>query len=134
MHRGGLPQPIAFFLLASPDKRAAAEFRGDFIEGFGLLARRCLGAVEFQEKHRRFRIVEARIGVDRLDRDGVEQFDPGDWNAHLDRGDHGVHRIVDRREWANAGGDALRNANSRNVMLVSTPRVPSEPTNSRVRS
>ena len=62
-----------------------------------------LRACRLDEQAGAFRIARAAVGVDRRERPGIEQLEPGDGRAGGDCGRRGPARRVDRRE-----GDALR--------------------------
>ena len=83
-----------------PVERPAAEFGRDLAEALGLLGDAGLGAVEFEEQHRRLRQAELGIDVDRPHLQRVEQFDARDRNAGLDGQDGGVAAGLDRRKRA----------------------------------
>lgn len=53
----------------------------DGLYGVGLFRHCRFGAMEFQEKGRRFPIVGLAIAIDRLQGQGVQQFAAGDGNA-----------------------------------------------------
>ena len=79
--------------------------------------------------------VELEVAVDGVDLDVVEQLDARDRDRVGEHLDHGVDGGVERRERARvaaviASGVGCR----RSVASVISPSVPSEPTNSRVRS
>ena len=65
-------------------------------------------AVEFEEQRRRDRITGLRIAVDGVELDLVEQLDPGDRDAELNRRDDRFHRTLDRVERAHRRGDRFR--------------------------
>ena len=64
----------------------------------------------------------------------VEQLDARDRDAGLDRLDHGVDRALEVAKGADRRRDRFRDAVQPQLTSVMMPSVPSEPTNSRVRS
>ena len=131
-----LPEPGAVLRLASPSRTGRRRGRRRFRRSAPTARQRRLRCREI----RRNSIgasgsVELRIGVAGLHLQFVEQLDARDRNAGLDGRDRGVAGRLDRRERADAAPRSppeCRAASS--VISVMTPSVPSEPTNSRVRS
>ncbi len=105
-----LPQTAAILRLRRPLERAAAMRLGDLAEALRLLGNARLGAVEFEEQHRRFDKAELRMIVERADRQGIGELDARDRQAGLDRLDHRVAGRLDARKLARRGRDRFGNA------------------------
>jgi hypothetical protein len=105
-----LPEPGAILRPRGPFERPAAEVACDLAEPLRLLCHAGFGAVEFEEQHRRLAERQFRIEVDRPYLERVEQLNPRNRDARLNRQDGGIAAGLDRRERADAAGDRLRDA------------------------
>ena len=105
-----LPQPRAILALRRPIERPTAQFPGDFAETLRLFGDARVGAVKFDEQHRRFRQAELRIEIAGMHLQRVEKLDPRHRNAGLDGEDGRVARRFDGRKRTHAGGDRFGNA------------------------
>ena len=132
-----LPQPGAILGRRRPLEVGAAVLGGNLLHRRRAARRRrprwCRGtrrsSVGFSG------VGQLRVAVDRVDLHLVEQLDARHRDAELDRGDHGLApRLPSTRTAQTAADTASGRPNSRSVTSVMTPSVPSEPTNSRVRS
>ena len=80
-----LPQAGSILRIGCPLKRTGGEFPRDLAETLRLFRDACLGAVKFEEQHRRFGQAELRVLIAGANLDLVEQLDPGNRNARLNR-------------------------------------------------
>src|SRR6516164_6766393 len=116
-----LPQFAAILRTRGPGEIAAAAFFGDLAEIPGLFGDLGLAAVEFEQQQRRFRQGQFRIGVAGLDLRGVEQLNPRDGDAHLDRHDRRLAGSAHGFEGACRSGDGLGNAAQLDGELADDP-------------
>ena len=108
-----LPEAFAILEARRPLKRVAAAFGGDRLHGFRLLGDVALAvAVELEEERRRHRVAGLRVAVDRVELHFVEQLDPRDRHAELNRRDHRLDRALDRVERAHRGRHRLGTADA----------------------
>ena len=103
----GLPQAAAVFRTGRPFEIGTAQIGGNGLYGFGLFLDAARAAVEFEKEGRGLGQGGFAELVDRLQRQGVEQFDTGHGDAQLDGLDHGLYGGFDIRKRADGRGNGL---------------------------